>query len=135
MNVNPTYQRFLLSAVWTRSRFLLKFSMPRRRKFLFVLFAALIFLATAYIWFDLIPRSRFQLGMYASQIEGTKGIDMLDLIPFARALPNENARTHAPAYEAHLPRYAVTLRFNANKQLIQVRFLFGKPLQDPKYEE
>lgn len=90
--------------------------------------AAILFVcATFFLWFHIVPRKLFSLGMSLSDIE--KGVRAhCEVIPLATALsapPTEFELANTPRYRVRVAAMAVDIYLNSKKNTVYIKSLFG----------
>lgn len=87
----------------------------------------LIVLSATILWFQIIPRKLFSLGMSVSEIEKSIG-GHCEVTPLGTALsapPTEFELANTPRYQVRVQMMAVNIFLNSDKKAVFIKFLFG----------
>ena len=100
-----------------------------KMKFKMLVVSAVLISIVAFIWFYIIPRQRFHLGMKQSEIEAVCGpVKVIPLASLLSSPPTDFEKEHTPLYWIRGRPMGVNLYLNFYKQVVCVEFLFGSTL-------
>ena len=92
-----------------------------------VAISVFLVLSATILWFQIIPRKLFSLGMSLSEIEKSIG-GHCEVIPLGTALsapPTEFELANTPRYQVRVRTMAVDIFLNSDKKAVFIKFLFG----------